>query len=242
MEAFQSFSVQHVITVAVLSLAIVAMCWSGRRLRGTTWGQRYEGTLSAFVWAIWLGYIAWNFIEFGWDPRIALPLQMCDLVAVFAALVFVRPTRKLQSLAYFWGLALSTQALITPDLAGGPDSIAFWWFWLYHLFVVGAGVYVVAVQGFRPRWGDLRFALLIGILYAAAIFTIDAVFGLNYGYLGRATPTRPTLIDVLGPWPWRVLVMVVLASLAMTLLLLPWLFVRQSEVSVRAQRRNSHQS
>lgn len=185
------------------------------------------------MWAIWLGYLAYTFIEFGWDPRIALPLQMCDLVAVLAALVFVRPTRELQSLAYFWGLALSTQALITPDLAGGPDSLAFWWFWLYHLFVVGAGVYVVAVQGFRPQWRDLRFALLAGILYAAAIFTIDAVFGLNYGYLGRATPTRPTLLDVLGPWPWRVLVMVLLASVAMTLLWLPWAVGQRQASSVK---------
>lgn len=230
MEAFQSFSVQHVITVAALALAIVTMCWTGRRLHGTTSGRRYERALSAFVWAIWLGYLAWNVMEFGWNPRFALPLQMCDLVAVFAALVFVRPTRGLQSLAYFWGLALSTQALITPDLAGGPDSIAFWWFWLYHLFVVGAGVYVVAVQGFRPQWRDLRFALLIGILYAAVIFTIDAIFGLNYGYLGRATPTRPTLIDVLGPWPGRVLVMVLLASAAMALLWLPWALTRNAFV------------
>lgn len=226
MEAFQSFSVQHVATVAAVALGIVAMCWSGRRLHGTTAGRRYEAALSAAVWAIWLGYIAWNFIEFGWDPRIALPLQMCDLVALFAALVFVRPTRELQSLTYFWGLALSTQAVITPDLAGGPDSLAFWWFWLYHLFVVGAGVYVVAVQGFRPQWRDLRFAVLIGIVYAAMIFTVDAIFDLNYGYLGRATPTRPTLLDVLGPWPWRVLVMMALASVAMALLWIPWALKR----------------
>jgi hypothetical integral membrane protein (TIGR02206 family) len=229
-EAFQSFSVQHVVTVVALALAIAGMCWTGRRLHGTPAGRRYEIGLSAFVWAIWLGYLAYTFIEFRWDPRYALPLQMCDLVAVVAALVFVRPTRELQSLAYFWGLALSTQALITPDLAGGPDSLAFWWFWLYHLFVVGAGVYVVAVQGFRPQWRDLRFALLIGILYAAVIFTIDAVFDVNYGYLGRATPTRPTLLDVLGAWPWRVLVMMLLASLAMALLWLPWAFMRHSSV------------
>jgi hypothetical integral membrane protein (TIGR02206 family) len=141
---------------------------------------------------------------------------------VAAALVFVRPTRRLQALAYFWGLALSTQAFITPDLAGGPESISFWAFWLYHLFVVGAGVYVIAVQRFRPEWQDLRFAVVAGIVYVAIVFLVDAIFGVNYGYLGRATPTRPTLLDVLGPWPCRVLVMMLLASAAMTLLWLPW--------------------
>jgi hypothetical integral membrane protein (TIGR02206 family) len=158
---------------------------------------------------------------------------MCDLTAVFAALVFLRPTRALQSLVYFWGLALGSQAVLTPDLAGGPESLSFWAFWLYHVFVVGAGVYVVVAQGFRPEWKDLRFAVLAGVLYAAVVFAIDAIFDLNYGYLGRATPTRPTLLDVLGPWPLRSVFMVLLGAAAMTALWLPWLLVRRPE-TVRA--------
>ena len=213
---------QHIITVTVLIAAIIAMCWLGRRLHGTAAGRRYEIGLSAAVWAIWLGYQAYDFVTLGWDPGNTLPLQICDFVAVIAALVFVRPARRLQSLAYFWGIALSTQAFITPDLAGGPDSLSFWAFWLYHLFVVGAGVYVVAVQRFRPQWRDLQFAVLMGLVYCAVIFAIDAIFNLNYGYLGRGTPSRPTLIDVLGPWPLRSLFMVLLGVVAMTLLWLPW--------------------
>ena len=223
----------HVITVAVLTAAIVTMCWLGRRLHGTTAGRRYESGLSVAVWAIWLGYQAYDFVTLGWDPGNTLPLQICDFVAVIAALVFVRPTRRLQSLAYFWGIALSTQAFITPDLAGGPESLSFWAFWLYHLFVVGAGVYVVAVQRFRPQWRDLQFAVVMGLAYSVAIFAIDAIFDLNYGYLGRGTPSRPTLLDVLGPWPWRSLLMVMLGIVAMTLLWLPWRTKARSEVRAR---------
>lgn len=218
-----AFAGQHIITVVVLLAAIVAMCWLGRKLHGTPAGRRYEIGLSVAVWAIWSGYQAYDFVTLGWDPGNTLPLQICDFVAVIAALVFVRPTRRLQSLAYFWGIALSTQAFITPDLAGGPESLSYWAFWLYHLFVVGAGVYVVAVQRFRPQWHDLRFAVLMGLLYAAVIFAVDAIFDLNYGYLGRGTPSRPTLLDVLGPWPLRSLFMVLLGTVAMALLLVPWL-------------------
>jgi uncharacterized membrane protein YwaF len=85
----------------------------------------------------------------------------------------------------------------------------------------------VAVQRFRPEWSDLRFALLVGVLYAAAIFTVDAAYGLNYGYLGQGTPSRPTLLDVLGPWPLRVVFIVLLGAGAMTVLWLPWLFMRR---------------
>lgn len=183
--------------------------------------------LAAAVATLWFSYQAYDFTQHGFDPRYTLPLQISDVSAVIAALVFIRPSRGLQSMAYFWGLALGTQAVITPDLAGGPSSLSFWAFWLYHFFVVGAGVYVVAVHRFRPEWKDLRFALLMGVLYAAVMFTIDLAFDLNYGYLGRFTPSRPTLLDVLGPWPLRVVFMILLGAAGMTLLWLPWLAVRR---------------
>jgi len=198
------------------------MCVVGRRLRGSDAGRRYEFGLSAAVWALWISYQAYDFSQHGFDPRHTLPLQMCDFTAVFAALAFALQRRELQSMVYFWGLALGSQAVITPDLVGGPGSLAFWWFWLYHLFVVGAGVYVVAVHGFRPNWKDLRFAIAMGVVYVAAMFTIDAMFGLNYGYVGNFTPSRPTLLDVLGPWPLRVVFMALLGAGAMTVLWLPW--------------------
>lgn len=213
---------QHLLTVAVFVAAVAVMCWTGRRLRGTSAGKDFERTLAAGVWALWFGYQGYDIATKGFDASHALPLQMSDVTAAVAGLVFFWPRRGLQALAYFFGIALGSQAVVTPDLTGGPGTVAFWAFWLYHLFVVGAGVYVVVVQGFRPQWRDLRFALMIGLLYVAVVFTIDATFGLNYGYLGRGTPSRPTLLDVLGPWPMRVVFMVLLASAGMTLLWLPW--------------------
>ena len=128
----------------------------------------------------------------------------------------------MHALAWFWGSALGSQAVFTPDLSGGPATISFWAFWLYHFFIVGAGIYTVTVRGFRPRWPDLRLALALGVLYAAVVFAIDAAFGLNYGYFGRSDPSQPTLLDYLGPWPLRALYMVLAGGAAMTLLWLPW--------------------
>jgi hypothetical integral membrane protein (TIGR02206 family) len=156
---FESFGVQHALTVLTVGGLIAGMCWMGRMLRGTTAGRRYEIALATCVWILWISYQVYDYVKYGFEPGNTLPLQMCDFSAVFAALVFVRPGRGLQSLAYFWGLALGSQAVITPDMAGGPGSIAFYWFWLYHVFIVGAGVYVVVVQGFPV--GDLRFAVLM---------------------------------------------------------------------------------
>lgn len=230
---------QHLATVLVLVIAIAAMCWAGRRVRGTRLERPYHIGLSAGVWILWFGYQAWDIATKGFSASHALPLQLSDVTAAVAGLVFLFPNRKLQSLAYFLGLALGSQAVFTPDLSGGPATVSFWAFWLYHFFVVGAGVYAVAVQGFRPRWSDLRFALAFGLVFAAIVFTIDAVFDLNYAYLGRPTPARPTLLDFLGPWPLRVVFMVLLGSMAMTLLLVPWLFINPERDHRHARRRQA---
>lgn len=219
----------HLLTVLGLALAIAAMCWTGVRVRGTPDERRYGVMLSAGVWALWFGYQAYDIATRGFGPSHGLPLQLSDVTAAVAGIVFVVPNRKLQSLAYFLGIALGSQAIITPDQAGDPGTLAYWAFWLYHLFVVGAGIYVIVVQRFRPEWRDLRFALLFALAYVAIVFPIDAVFDLNYGYLGRPTPSRPTLLDVLGPWPLRVVFMVLLGAAAMTVLLLPWLAMRSSQ-------------
>lgn len=225
MTNFTSFSVLHLISVAVLAISIAAVCVTGRTLNATA-KRRFELVMAALIVAFWIGYQIYDNVTQGIGLRNSLPLQLCDIVAIIAALEFARPTRNVHALAYFWGVALSSQALITPDLAGGPTTLGFWAFWVYHLFVVGSGIYAVAVRGFRPEWSDLRLAIGAGLLYAIPVFLLDAVFGLNYGYLGRSNPGQPTVIDLLGPWPLRALYMVLLAVTAMFIFWLPWLAKR----------------
>lgn len=226
MDRFQSFGAQHLLSVAGLVAAIAIMCAVGRRLQGAS-SRTYELALGISVAVLWIGYQVYDTMHRGFDPGHSLPLQFCDLTAIVAALEFARPRRAYHALAWFWGVALASQAVFTPDLTAGPDTVGFWAFWLYHLFVVGAGIYAIAVRGFRPEWRDLRLAIGLGFLYVAVMFTIDAVFGLNYGYFGRAMPGQPTLLDHLGPWPIRVLHMVLLGTVAMVLLWLPWMLVRR---------------
>lgn len=226
MTSFEPFSAQHLVSVIVLTVAIGALCLTGRNLAEPS-KRRFELVMAGLIAAFWIGYQIYDNVTQGIGLRTSLPLQLCDIVAIIAALEFARPSRNVHALAYFWGVALSSQALITPDLAGGPTTLGFWAFWVYHLFVVGSGVYAVAVRKFRPEWRDLRLAIIAGFAYAIPVFVIDAMLGLNYGYLGRSNPGQPTVIDLLGPWPSRVAYMILLATIAMFLFWLPWLLRRQ---------------
>ncbi len=234
--AFRSFGPTHLAALAGLTLLILALVHTGRRLSGRSL-LRFERGVAFLVLALWLAYIGWDWRNGTFDVAHSLPLQLCDFVALVAGAAFVSRNRVLQALAYFWGLALSTQALITPDVAGSPTSITFAAFWLYHAFVVGAGVYVVAVHAFRPTLRDLITALALGVCWAGSVFALDLATGWNYGYLGRSTPSIPSLIDHLGPWPGRVAIMVALGALSMALFWLPWLLLERRQAQPRIRER-----
>lgn len=52
---------------------------------------------------------------------------------------------------------------------------------------------------------------------------LNAITGWNYGFVGAGKPGQPSPIDVLGPYPLRVLWMILIGALLFLFLLLPWL-------------------
>lgn len=239
MSSFHLFGPTHAAALAGLALVIYALVRTGRALTGRA-RKSFESVIASLVLALWLVYVGWDALHGTFSIAYSLPLQLCDFVALVAGAAFISRNRVLQALAYFWGLALSTQALITPDVAGPPASLTFAAFWLYHAFVVGAGVYVVAVHDFRPMLRDLLTAQALGLVWAVCIFALDATTGWNYGYLGRSTPNIPSLIDHLGPWPGRVAIMVALGAAGMTVLWLPWLVMERRKTE-REERQSGRE-
>ena len=64
--------------------------------------------------------------------------------------------------------------------------------------------------------------MMVGLnCYALAVGGLDAIAGWNYGYLCRK-PSEPSLLDFLGPWPWYLLSLEVVAFLMFLVLDLPW--------------------
>jgi hypothetical integral membrane protein (TIGR02206 family) len=147
---------------------------------------------------------------------------VCDLAALTAPLALTTSRRLPRALLYFWGLGLSSQGFVTPDLQDGPARVQFWVFWLNHFVVVGSAIYDLAGRGYRPTWRDYRWSVAAGVAYLAIVLPLDVALKLNYGYVGPALPGQPTIVDVLGPWPWRVVVICALTAAFMALIVAPW--------------------
>jgi hypothetical integral membrane protein (TIGR02206 family) len=223
MASFRAFSLLHLGMLVVVVLVIVTAIVVRRRRPADAPASPTERAVAQAYIALWIAtYLAYPFTE-KFDPTTQVPLQMCHWCALIAAIVLVRPLRALRAIAYFAGLALCTQALITPSLTEGPALYPFWFFWLSHGMVLGVPVYDVVARGYRPGWRDFGIACVAAACYVGVALSVDLATGWNYGFVGRGKPDTPSLVDFLGPWPQRLIAIVALAATAMFLLLVPWL-------------------
>ena len=222
MEHWENFSALHLATVAGFGVLWFGFCLIGRRLRGSPALEAWRRALGALVLFSWCFANGVQMLPSHFDAAVVLPLQICDIAGLVAALAIWQPGRLRSALLHFWGLGFSVQAILTPELQHGPAYVDFWTFWLPHANLTGAALYALAADGYRPRWADARLAFYGALLYLALVLPFDLLSGFNYGYVGPAMPGNASLIDFLGPWPWRVVVMTLLTAFVFALLAAPW--------------------
>ena len=158
--------------------------------------------------------------RFVWDEM--LPLHYCHLANLIGAMAVLSRRRLFKAVIYFWTFTLCIWAFLTPVLYVGPWHIEFWIFWLYHLFVLLAVAHVLVADRFRPQGSDLRLALVFTAVFTLVLVVVNNLFGWNYGFVGPSKPEVATPIDVLGPYPLRLLWMAMLAFVLFLLCQLPW--------------------
>jgi hypothetical integral membrane protein (TIGR02206 family) len=134
----------------------------------------------------------------------SLPLQLCDVGIFVAGFALWFRRQWLVELTYFWGLTGTLQALLTPDLPQHFPSYPYFQYYIAHGGVVAAAVLLVFGLGQLPRRFAIVRVMAITVAYTACVGLVDALTGANYMYL-RSKPTAPTLLDVMGPWPWYIL-------------------------------------
>jgi hypothetical integral membrane protein (TIGR02206 family) len=222
---FAPFTGLHAATIAGIALLIAALVLAARR--GSRLARGLAAGLGAGYVLAWVGVHGWRNLPPQFDPYLTLPLQMCHLAALAGGLYFVAGWAWLRPLLYFWGLALTTQACITPTLTEGPAEPQFWFFWLTHGIIVAAAAYAIVVDGYRPTWRDYGIACVAGAAYVAIAVAVNLAFGANYGFLGNMQPELPTVVDFLGPWPERIAVIMLIVAAAMAVLMLPWTLARR---------------
>ena len=218
---FTPYDASHLGALAVLVVGAAVLVVVGRRLRERDPADRLGKAMAVAMLAMTLPLQVLYFTPDYWNVQKTLPIQLCDLASFVSSYALWTHRRWAVGLTYYWGLTLTTQAILTPDLDSAfPDPI-FLLFWGMHVGTVWAAIYLVWGRGVTPDWRTFRVAVLATAVWAASVFTLNVLAGTNYGFLNRK-PSAASALDLLGPWPWYVLLEIAIIIAAWALATWPW--------------------
>jgi hypothetical integral membrane protein (TIGR02206 family) len=200
--AVSVLSPAYAVSVGIAVCVGAGLCVAARRHPGrwTLWAGRSLGVVLA------VGMLVWQIDQVArhtWTVEADLPFNLCDTALLVAAVACWSQLILLVELTYFWGLAGTFQAVITPNLYSHFPHLGFLAYVVEHLGILVAAVFLVVGLRISPRRGTAPKVFAITAAFTAAVGSIDAATGSNYMFL-RSRPSAWSLLSVLGPWPWYI--------------------------------------
>jgi len=200
---FESFGVPHIAAIAVTILVATTLPVWARRVGSPRLTRTIAWTIAIVLLVNEFAYYAAGLY---YEPRDFLteylPLHICGAATFLTAWVLVRPNRYLFEIAFFWGLAGTLQAVLTPNITEGFPS-----YWFFRFFLTHSGIVVgvaFATWGMRQRpgrWAVLRIFVITN-LYMGVVALANWILGANYMFL-RQPPVGDSPFFFL-PRPWYI--------------------------------------
>lgn len=203
MNTFIPFSVAHwaAIIACVLLCIVIVMFRSQLRIgnRSRIAAALLAAMLAGMESALYISYT----IHGEWTVW-SLPFELCTMTLWLSVIMLLTRSRRLYNVVVYLGTLGALQAMLTPDLVEAFPQFRYFHFFLGHIGIIAASVYMTAVERMRPTLRSLPVAVLSLHLLAIPGAIMNIFTGTNYMFLARK-PEGGSLLDLLGPWPWYLL-------------------------------------
>jgi len=214
---FQHFGISHLTAIFV----VVVLCYAlPRWMRHETSEDKKTRVRYMFggllIFSVLMDPVIifnrWGTGEMGWKLfwNSTLPLYLCDVVSLVAAYALFTKSPRATEVAYCWGLAGTTQGLLTPTLSYDWNTVDYYNFFLQHGGVPVAAVLLVWGMRVVPEAGAFKRIVLWSWLYMGVVIPINVLIDENYGFLS-GKPDYPTMLDYMGPYPYYLITVQVVA-------------------------------
>ena len=218
---FILFSTQHLIAIFLVILVGMIIIISQRKAKPeqrlkVRWIIAITLVVNEIIWFLWILSIG------EWTVQTMLPLHLCSILVWLCAYMLVTKNRLIYEFAYLIGIAGALQAILTPDLGqyAFPHYCYFQVF-ISHGLITISPLYMTLVEGFRPTWQSVKRVAIYGNLYLVLVFGLNFLLGSNYLFIAHK-PETASLLDVLPPWPYYILIIELLAAVFILLFYAPF--------------------
>ncbi|MFD2169646.1 TIGR02206 family membrane protein [Tumebacillus lipolyticus] len=221
-DRFVLFSFGHLLSLFLIFTAILFLYRYRQQLQQKRFGRVVRYGLASLLLISDLVLNFWFLAERSWHLDYNLPLQLCTISLYLAAFMLITRSFLLFEFVFLIGIGGALQALLTPDLGYYSfPHFRTYQFFIAHGAILLAGFYMVFVEGYRPTLHSIWRSLLVLNIIAGLVGIANWLTGGNYMFLAHK-PGGASLIDLLGPWPYYILWLELVALLSVLLFYLPF--------------------
>ncbi|MFC0472589.1 TIGR02206 family membrane protein [Halalkalibacter kiskunsagensis] len=179
-----------------------------------------------------ISLLLWSSSVDQWHIRYNLPLHLCTISLYLSMYMLAFKSYFVFEVVYFFGIGGALQAIITPDLFYTFPHFRFFHFFIAHFAIILASLYMVWVEKFTVTLKSIIKSMLVLNTFAIIAFFINKVTGANYMFLSRKPPNI-SILDYLGPYPWYIFSLELVALLMFLLLYLPFFIKKKLAKKVK---------
>jgi hypothetical integral membrane protein (TIGR02206 family) len=215
------FGPPHLVVLSLLLLLNLSFVY-WRRIADVSVHARIRYTLAVILLLNESAWHLWHIATGQWTIQTMLPLHLCSVMVFLSAFMLFKGHYGLYEYLYFLGIGASIQAILTPDLGiYGFPHFRFFQTFISHGLILTSAVYMTVVEGYRPTLKSFRNVIVGGNLYMLFVGIVNWLIGSNYLFIAHK-PDTPSLIDMLGPWPWYILGLEAIGLLTCLILYIPF--------------------
>ncbi len=219
--SFSNYGLEHFFSVLTVILFGVWFIKKGKHSWNEKQKWRNAIILSAVLYGVQLFKTFFRLYLGNFDIAEDLPLHLCNILPLLLIIGLYYKSRIILSVIFFWILAGTVQANITPTLMNSFPHYEALRYWAIHTGLPVIAIYIYSVLGYRFQFKDaIRSALALNIL-AAIIYPTNYLLNSNYLYL-NAKPSGTTIYNLLGSWPWYIMNLEFLMLVLFSAILIPF--------------------
>jgi len=200
-EEFHLISPLHLAILIAIPLLSAGLASAARRY--PTSAGHIRVTLAVLLIADGLTWHLYRYYIQGVRFPEILPLELCDASFWLSAVALLTLEEHTFHLAYYWGIAGSGMAILTPYLHAPLRTFQSVQFFFGHSLLIVGVLYLIWSRQARPRDRSWQFAFWTLNVYGLLVAAVDYMAGTNFMYL-RQKPGSSSLFGLLGPWPWYI--------------------------------------
>lgn len=223
-EQFQMWNLTHLLTITIIIILYSWIFILRDKLR--PFRKQIRLTIGIMIILSRVSLDIWYVTTGTWSLEYALPIELCSIASLAVGVMLLTKNHFLFETFYFIGIAGAIQALLTPDLSFGFPQFRFLQFFIDHFLLILAPLLMIWLYDYTITKRSILKAFMTINGLASIVFIINLFIDANYMFLIHK-PVSASLLDLLGPYPYYLLSLEVIALIIFFILYLPFIRKRK---------------